>query len=138
MSRREDERKGESILASSYDPEALDKLQEAIKRHRLEHRVEIVIGDITQTLPKYLADNPGFRISLLHCDLDAYAPTRVTLESAWPRLVAGGLAVFDDYGIPWWGEADAVDEFLSSLGGKKPLLQTLSSSPTPTAYCVKP
>jgi predicted O-methyltransferase YrrM len=134
---RENESKGEKMLSAHFDPKALEKLEQAIARNGLQKRVEIVRGDISATLPKYLADNPGFRISLLHCDLDAYAPTRATLETAWPRVVSGGLAVFDNYGIPHWGEADAVDEFFQTLASK-PAISTLSSSPTPAAYCIKP
>ena len=35
------------------------------------------------------------RIALLHCDLDVYPPTLTSLQAAWPRLVPGGIDVFD-------------------------------------------
>ena len=46
-------------------------------------------------------------------DLNASAPTRVALEYAFPRLSAGGMIVFDDYG--WTGleaQRDVIDAFV--------------------------
>ena len=35
----------------------------------------LVKGDITLTLPNFLNDNPNFKISFLHLDVDIYDPT---------------------------------------------------------------
>lgn len=120
----------------AYEVSAFDKLTEAVARNGLEARVEIHRGDIVETLPELLAERPGLRISLLHCDLDVYDATLATLKAAWPRIVPGGIAVFDEYAVDAWGEADAVDDFLATLDDP-PRLQMLPASPTPTAYCVK-
>ena len=108
----------------------------ALDRGGLADRVEIVRGDITETIPRYVAENPGFRVALLHCDLDVYPATLATLEAAWDRIVPGGICVFDEYAVGNWGESDAVDEFFATLESP-PQLQLLDTSPTPTAYCVK-
>jgi O-methyltransferase len=34
----------------------------------------------------------------VHLDLDVYESTRQSLDFLWPRLVPGGIVVFDDYG----------------------------------------
>jgi len=133
---RKDERKSAAKHMATYDATAYDQLVEALSRLGLAHRVEIVRGDIVKTLPRYIADHPGFRVSLLHCDLDVYEPTVATLRAVWPRLVVGGVAVFDQYAVGNWGESDAVDEFFATLENP-PRLQMLPSSPTPTAFCVK-
>lgn len=133
---RADEKASAENHMKSYDASAYDHLVEALSRLDLSDRVEILCGDITETLPSYIDANPGFRISLLHCDLDVYPPTMTTLKAAWPRLVPGGLAVFDEYAVANWGESDAVDEFLATLD-PVPALKMLETSPTPTAYCVK-
>ncbi len=133
---RDDEAEAAEIHMRNYSADAYQRLVETVDRLGLAGRVTIVKGDITKTLPAYIADHPGFRISLLHCDLDVYAPTLETLEAAWPRLVPGGVAVFDEYAEERWGESDAVDQFLSALEAP-PRLKILPSSPTPTAYCVK-
>ena len=132
-----------AVLASAadhmdrlYEATAYDQLREAIPRLGLEKRVEIVRGDIVETFPAYLADKPGFRISLLHCDLDVYEATKTVLTLAWPRITVGGMVVFDQYAVRNWGESDAADEFLATLP-HAPRLQTVPGTPTPTAYLVK-
>ena len=133
---RPDEKASAEGHMESYEASAYDHLVEALGRLDLTDRVEIVRGDITETLPAYVADNPGFRIALLHCDLDVYPPTLTSLQAAWPRLVPGGIAVFDEYAVANWGESDAVDEFFATLD-PAPVLKMLETSATPTAYCVK-
>ena len=72
---------------------------------------ELVAGDVFETLPKWLVQNPYTRISLLHLDMDVYAPTKYVLGELWNRVVEGGIIVFDDYNTVE-GETLAVDEFL--------------------------
>ena len=119
-----------------YEATAYDQLLEAIPRLGLQKRVEIVRGDIVETFPTYLSDKPGFRISLLHCDLDVYQATKDVLKRAWPRIVVGGMVVFDQYAVRNWGESDAADEFLATLP-HAPRLRVVEGTPTPTAYLVK-
>ena len=112
---RNDEKKGDSDLMRDYQAGSYERLTEAIQRLGLAHRVTILRGDVAETLPQYIADNPGFRIALLHCDLDAEGPTRNTLNAAWPRIVKGGMVVFDEYAIENWGESEAADSFFSGI-----------------------
>ena len=72
---------------------------------------DLVMGDVFETLPKWLVQNPYTRISLLHLDMDVYAPTKYVLDELWNRVVEGGIIVFDDYNTVE-GETVAVDEFL--------------------------
>jgi Macrocin-O-methyltransferase (TylF) len=74
--------------------------------------IELVPGDITRTVPAYLAAHPELRIALLHLDVDVYEPTRQVLESLWDRVVRRGVAMFDDYGKVA-GETRAVEEFFA-------------------------
>ena len=39
------------------------------------------------------------RFRFCHIDVDVYESARQTLEWIWPRLVPGGVVVFDDYGF---------------------------------------
>ena len=133
---RADERGAVEIHQTSYDASAYDNLMAALDRLGLSHRVELIKGDIVSEFPRYLTDNPGFRINLLHCDLDVYLPTTKLLAAAWPRIVGGGIAVFDEYAVGRWGESDAVDQVFATLESP-PRLKILAASPTPTAYCVK-
>jgi len=120
---------------TNYRADAYDTIVDALDRLDLDHRVEIVRGDITETMSEFVESRPGFRINLLHCDMDVYSPTVATLEACWPRVVSGGLVVFDEYAVHNWGESDAADEFFEDKGVR---LKILQSSPTPSAYLVKP
>lgn len=75
-------------------------------------RIELVKGNILETVPAYVQQNPGLRIALLHCDCDLYEPTLAGLKHLVPLMVSGGLVVFDEYAITAWaGESAAVEEY---------------------------
>jgi hypothetical protein len=98
-------------------------------------RVELIKGNIEETVPRFVADNPGVRICLLHFDADLYRPSLVALEHLWPLVVPGGIVAFDEYGIPpWEGESRAVDEFFKD---KRVQLQRFSWTSNPGAYLIK-
>ena len=59
-------------------------------------RTLLVQGDLTETLPAYLAANPGTIIALAHFDLDLYAPTKSGLEAISPYLTKGSIVAFDE------------------------------------------
>ena len=117
---------------SGVDPEAIVA---AAQRAGFGHRACLVPGDICETAPNYVRDNPGFRVSLLHLDFDTYKGTKAALEAFYDRVVPGGLIVLDEYGKRGWGESDAVDEFFR---GKGVSLHAVEHSFQPTAYVVKP
>lgn len=96
---------------------------------------ELVAGDVLKTLPEYVQNNPGFRISLLNLDFDTYNGTKIALDSLYDLVTPGGLIVLDEYGKRGWGESDAVDEFLD---GKAINIQSVRNSFQPTAYFIKP
>jgi hypothetical protein len=95
---------------------------------------ELVSGDVIQTIPDYVAKNPGFRISLLNLDFDTYHGTKVALEHLFDLVVPGGIVVLDEYGKRGWGESDAVDEFFK---GKDVQIKSVRGSFQPTAYIQK-
>jgi len=123
-------------MAELYEETAYNQLTQAIDSLNLKNRIEIVKGDIFNTLPTYLDRNPGFRISILHCDIDVYEGTKKILELCWPRLVPNGVVIFDQYAIGGWGESNAADEFFLTLP-KKPILRRLNFASTPSAYAIK-
>ncbi|MBK8238555.1 MAG: class I SAM-dependent methyltransferase [Deltaproteobacteria bacterium] len=98
-------------------------------------RCELVAGDIRTTASDYARANPGLRISLLHMDLDLGEPTFAALSALWPRVVPGGVVVFDEYAAPRWSESDGVERFFAGTGVR---LRTWAHARTPTAYVIKP
>lgn len=133
---RDDELENVSGHVKLFKEEAFSQIRAALRELDLENRVELVKGDIAETLAAYLDKRPGFRINLLNCDLDVYDATTSLLKLAWPRITIGGIVVFDQYAVDGWGESDAADEFLATLE-HPPQLRVLEHTPTPTAYIVK-
>lgn len=98
-------------------------------------RAELVPGDCRKTIPDYLKQNPGLRISMLHLDLDLYEPTKVALEHLYERVVPGGVVILDEYGMEGFpGESLAFDEFFN---GKRPTLRKFPFISTPGGYFIK-
>jgi O-methyltransferase len=65
------------------------------------------------------------RFSYVHVDVDLYQPTMDCCRFFYPRLVPGGVVVFDDYGFPSCrGEKDAADEFFADKPEKPFTLPT--------------
>jgi hypothetical protein len=67
-------------------------------------------------IPDSLRGLESRRFSFVHIDVDLYRSTLDCLEFFYPRLVPGGILVFDDYGIRIYEHAEkrAVDEFFAS------------------------
>jgi predicted O-methyltransferase YrrM len=98
-------------------------------------RVELVKGDACETIPKYIEENPGLRISLSHLDLDIYQSTKVALEQLYPLVVPGGVILLDEYAMPGFpGESKAFDEY---FGDKRPVVKKFPYISTPGGYFIK-
>lgn len=102
-------------------------------------RMQIVEGDVLKTIPEYVMQHPGLRISLLHLDIDLYRPTKAALENFYPRVVPGGIVVLDEYALKDWnGESQALEEYFSALHLPVPNLKTFAWVGNPNCYFVKP
>lgn len=120
-----------------------DEVRELVKLHNDDNllpgseRCRLIEGDIMDTIPRFLEENPGLKISLLHFDMDLYEPTKYGLEMLYSHVVKGGVIVFDEYGlIPWQGETNAVDEFFQNIG-ERPLIQKMPFYHVPSGYIIK-
>lgn len=109
-----------------------EELYEVFEHKKLGN-IELIKGNILNTLPEYFEKNPHLKISLLHIDVDVYEPTVLALNILFDKVVPGGVIVFDDYGTVE-GETKAVDEFLE----KNPfILKKFSFSHTKPSYLIK-
>lgn len=98
-------------------------------------RLELVVGDVTHTVPKYVEEHPGLRISVLHLDVDLYEPTLAGLKYLYPLVVPGGVVILDEYGQEKFaGESAAFDEY---FGGRRPKLKKSHLVSNPSAYFIK-
>ena len=131
-------------VAGGFDPGAYRaELESAIEIFDSDRfipgkpRIVLVDGNIEETVPKFAAERPGVRFSLVHFDCDLYAPTKAALNALWNKVSRGGVVIFDEYAIADWpGETAAVDEFLADKPGIR--LQTFTWTNVPGAYLVKP
>ena len=65
-------------------------------------------------VPEVYRDFTDVKLCFVHIDLDLYEGYKTTLEFTWPRLLQGGVIVFDDYHADTClGAKIAVDEFVS-------------------------
>ncbi len=79
----------------------------------LDHipKVTLVKGDVRETIPGYLSENPHTLVSLLYLDFDLYEPTKIAIEHFLPRMPKGAIIAFDELNAPQWpGETVAVME----------------------------
>lgn len=84
-----------------------------------DRKVHFVQGKVEETIP----ENGPERIALLRLDTDWYESTRHEIEHFWPRLVAGGVLIIDDYGH-WKGSREAIDEYFEGREDR-PLLNRI-------------
>jgi hypothetical protein len=103
------------------------QLEEVLRHKGLQDNIELIAGDINETVPAYAAANPELRISLLNLDTDIYEPAVTVLEHLYPRIVRGGVLILDDYGT-WPGETAAVDEYFA---GQDVTIEKLPFAMTP-------
>lgn len=100
--------------ADSY-AELMELVQEYDRDRFLGHvpKVELIRGDIVETVPTFVALHPHLVVSLLYIDCDVFQPTKVALETLVPRMPKGAVLAFDELDNPLWpGETLAAVETL--------------------------
>lgn len=97
-------------------------------------RIHLIKGDVCDTFPAFLKEEPGVRFRLVLLDVDLFEPTKVVLDRIMDRMVPGGIIIFDEYGFSEWpGESVAVDPFIKKYGLK---LRSMPWTYAPGAYTV--
>lgn len=100
-------KKFNNMLGKGIDQKKLEKL---LKKNK-HNNFELIKGDVVKTLPTYLNRNKGFKIALLHLDLDIFRPTKYVLEKLFSRMQKNGIILIDDYS-EIYGATKAIDDFL--------------------------
>ena len=100
------------IAQAGSQGSSLEDLGSLLENLGLIQNVEMVKGDILDTLPNYVKQNPALKISLLHIDVDLYEPTKAGLDVLFDRVVRGGIVILDDYGA-FAGANKAIDDFFT-------------------------
>ena len=110
-----------------------EELQQLIREYDTDrflghiHKVELIRGNMLQTIPEFLSLHPHLVVSLLFLDCDLYEPTKLALERFLPRMPQGAVLAFDELDNPIWpGETLALIE---ALGMGRVKLQRLEWDP---------
>jgi len=135
----ETEHPGDAVVRARFVDEAgdqsigADQLRDVLRRKGVGEGVALVPGDVRETVPRWCADNPAARVALINLDTDVAEPARTVVDHLWPRLVPGGILMFDDYGV-FPGETEVADALAAREGLR---VERLPYRATP-AFVVKP
>ena len=117
--------------------ERLNKLHNNDNLLKGVKRTFLVNGDIIKTVPKFIQESKGIRLSLLYLDINLYEPTKTAIEYFYPLVVPGGVIAFTGYGqAPWEGEAKALEELFAKLD-YTPEIHRFKFSTIPSGYFIK-
>lgn len=111
-----DDRELDDLGVFNFLAVSLEEVKGNFARLGCDRGVTFVPGFFEETMPG-LRDG---RWSLVRLDGDTYEATRLTLESLYPRLSAGGYLIVDDYGALEECR-HGVDEFRREHGIEEPL-----------------
>jgi len=116
--------------------EELSRLIEIYDQDRfLGHidKVHLVKGNLVETVPRFVEENPHVVVSLLFLDVDLYEPTKTAIDHFLPRMPKGSVIALDQLDNPIWpGEARAV---LDTVGIRTLELQRFEWDPY-VAYAI--
>jgi hypothetical protein len=107
-------------------------LKQAIELFDFGNRINLVVGDALNTVPKYREENKDSVFSFCYLDFDLYEPTKRALDLIDESLSVGGMIVFDEaLSSEWPGETLAMKEYLERSEKKFEMISnTLSRQPT--------
>ncbi len=106
----------ERMFSEATEASALGNLRSVgLDEDFIKHRVTLVKGWFSNTLPKYAGSN----IALLHIDADLYESYKACLNHLWEKVAPGGIIAFDEYNLQRFypGARKAVDEFFAQRPG---------------------
>ncbi len=113
----EEERKTAQVGDYGVTKDYEQFLQHILDFHEAEspishlRKYELVKGDATLTLQKYLEEHPETVIALAYFDFDLYTPTKACLQLIKEHLTKGSVIGFDEVNYPEFpGETKALKE----------------------------
>ncbi|MEK9969913.1 MAG: TylF/MycF/NovP-related O-methyltransferase, partial [Ferrovibrio sp.] len=109
---------GATALAGTYKG-SFERMKAFIDLYKLDDTISLHPVYIENTLPDLLQSQTELSFTLIYCDTDLHQSTSLILENLHPRLMKGGLVVFDEWNHPDYpGEGVAASEFMSRFGDK--------------------
>lgn len=91
-------KEGGYSVADKYERYLEEVLDYHEQENTLSHikKYDLVKGDVTITVKKYLSDHPETIVALAYFDMGLYEPTKVALEAIKPHLVRGSVLALDE------------------------------------------
>ena len=91
-------KKGSLSVTNKYEKYLEKVLQYHEDESPISHikKFEIIKGNATVTLPKYLEENQQTIVALAYFDMDLYKPTKICIEKLRERLGKGSIVGFDE------------------------------------------
>jgi hypothetical protein len=133
----EDEKKYMNVVYSRVDEKelTLQSVTNRLDNMNIHKKYILIEGDVEETLPEFIKNYPGFRISMLYIDCDLDKPTYYSLKYLWDRVLPGGIIIFDEYEHHSFSESVGVDRFLKENNITYNIIST--NFMAPTAYIIK-
>jgi hypothetical protein len=106
---------GDYSTSENYEEEleSVLRIHESFAPIAQIEKFQLIKGDVAETLPTFLDENPHLIVAMAIFDMDIYSPTRTALELVLPRLTKGSLLVFDELNCRHFpGETQAVQEVI--------------------------
>jgi hypothetical protein len=110
---------GRIVREGGYSIDSFARLSKAIElfdqNRFIGHipKIELICGDVTKSLDKFLTTQPQVIPALVYLDLDIYQPTKLVLERLISRMPQGAVVAFDELNHPSYpGETSAFLEVL--------------------------
>ncbi len=114
--------------------ETYQRVKDLIEVQGLQRWVLLHQMDVRTELKPFFDTNTHLRFKLVFLDAGSYETVRTCIEQFWPRLMPGGIMIFDQFNhevAP--GETKAVTEALPT----GTVVRTFPAGWMPTAYVVK-
>ena len=97
-------------MVGGFSNTSYDQLVNRIRQFGISDTVRLIKGYFNNTLMRHADEKYCF----VHLDCVIYESYKSCIEYFYPRLVSGGIILFDEYGDPPWpGCARAIDEYLA-------------------------
>ena len=104
--------KDSSYEGGEHSDASREIVEEVINKLKLDN-IKILCGVFPEETSKLIPDK---KIRFCHIDVDVYRSAQDIVGWLWPKLVVGGIIVFDDYGF---ATCDGVTRFVNEERSKK-------------------
>ena len=107
--------KGDKLFLRSWEKSAGNGINHfelnKYLREKSFRNFQLIKGDVTETIPKFIKRNKKLKIALLHLDMDVYEGTKCAFDYLADKVVKNGIILVDDFKIVQ-GATKATKEYL--------------------------